>query len=60
MGPRPAVILIMPPSVAKSFARSLTAMIARYEAATNTSIETVEELATRIEAYSATTDENKP
>jgi hypothetical protein len=52
MGQRPAISLIMPPSVATSFALSRLEMVERYEAATGTKIETVDELAARIAAYS--------
>jgi hypothetical protein len=52
-GPRPAVGLVMPPSVAKSFAIALLDTVAQYEAATETKVETVTEVWHRVEAYNA-------
>jgi hypothetical protein len=57
LGPRPAVLLVMPPVVAKSFALSLLDMVKRYETATGTEIGTIEELTARITAYSEKGDE---
>jgi hypothetical protein len=52
-GPRPLLMLVMPPVVAKSFALSLLEMVERYEAATGTAVGTIAELAARLAAYQA-------
>jgi hypothetical protein len=50
-GPRAVISLVMPPSVAKSFAQSLLEMVGHYEAATGTTVNTIAELNERIAAY---------
>src|SRR6185312_6839230 len=54
LGARPVLALVMPPVVAKSFAVSLLEIVERYEAATGSTVYTIDELNERISAYNAT------
>lgn len=50
---RPLAVLIMPPVIAKSFALSLLDLVKGYEAATGTTIETIDVLTERIASFAA-------
>lgn len=52
-GSRPAVVLVMPLAVAKSFAASLLETVEHYEGATGTTVLTIAELTERITQYAA-------